>query len=140
MTPDVNLLVAASRADHPHHAPALDWLQSALSTPGQLTLLPTVAASFLRLVTHPKVFAEPTPIDAALAFVEAIRQVAATPIGVPDEWPHLKTLCEARQLRANDVPDAWIAAQVLARKLVLATFDRDFQRLLGPERLQLLKP
>jgi TIR domain len=30
MTPDVNVLVAASRSDHPHHGPALTWLDAAL--------------------------------------------------------------------------------------------------------------
>jgi uncharacterized protein len=29
MTPDVNVLVAASRSDHPHHGPALTWLDAA---------------------------------------------------------------------------------------------------------------
>ncbi len=29
MTPDVNVLVAASRQDHPHHGPALRWLETA---------------------------------------------------------------------------------------------------------------
>ncbi|MDO5624651.1 MAG: PIN domain-containing protein [Pseudomonadota bacterium] len=138
MTPDVNVLVAASRTDHPHHTAAHAWLQSVVSSQS-LTLLPTVVASFLRLVTHPKVFAEPTPIDAALAFVEALRP-AASPAGsrTCDEWPQLKDLCQRHQLRANDLPDAWIAAQVLARGLTLVTFDRDFVKLLPAERLTLL--
>lgn len=29
MTPDVNVLVAASRSDHPHHAIAREWLEAA---------------------------------------------------------------------------------------------------------------
>ena len=32
MTPDVNILVAASRQDHPHHAPALAWLEQAIAS------------------------------------------------------------------------------------------------------------
>lgn len=87
MTPDVNVLVAASRADHPHHATARDWLESVLADRGRLTLLPTVTASFLRLVTHPKVFVEPTPLDAALDFIEVVRQAAAVAGRTPDEWP-----------------------------------------------------
>ena len=54
MTPDVNVLVAASRTDHPHHAVARDWLEEALgrsSTGAAFTLMPMVLASFLRLVT-----------------------------------------------------------------------------------------
>ena len=53
MTPDVNVLVAASRTDHPHHALARDWLEDALgasSTGAAFTLMPMVVASFLRLV------------------------------------------------------------------------------------------
>ena len=138
MTPDVNVLLAASRLDHPQHAPALDWLQSTLSTPGALTLLPTVIASFLRLVTHPKIFVEPTPINTALAFIDAAKQGGATPAQPPDEWPQLKALCQRHQLRANDLPDAWIAAQTLARGLVLVSFDRDFVKLLPPRQLRLL--
>ncbi|QTD46754.1 TA system VapC family ribonuclease toxin [Ottowia testudinis] len=138
MTPDVNVLVAASRADHPHHAAARTWLESALAGRNALTLLPTVAASFLRLVTHPKVFVVPTPIDTALAFIDVVRQACAAHARLPDEWPQLKALCQRHQLRANDLPDAWIAAQVLARDLVLVTFDRDFAKLLPPDRVQRL--
>jgi len=53
MTPDVNVLVAASRADHPHDAVALGWLKAALQAAGAgaaFTLMPMVLASFLRLV------------------------------------------------------------------------------------------
>ena len=31
MTSDVNVLVAASRSDHPHHAAARRWLEEVLS-------------------------------------------------------------------------------------------------------------
>ena len=65
MTPDVNVLVAASRADHVHHVKAQQWLHSALENARSgtaLGLLGTVLASYLRLVTHPKVFAQPTPV------------------------------------------------------------------------------
>jgi predicted nucleic acid-binding protein len=32
MTPDLNVLLAASRADHPQHRPALSWLEQAIVT------------------------------------------------------------------------------------------------------------
>ena len=35
MTPDVNVLVAASRSDHPHHWVAHSWLQDALAACNQ---------------------------------------------------------------------------------------------------------
>ena len=57
MTPDVNVLVAASRTDHPHHAVARAWLETTfagIDTGTTFTLMPMVLASFLQLVSSPK--------------------------------------------------------------------------------------
>ena len=147
MTPDVNVLVAASRADHPHHQPALRWLRQAMAQAAaqvgkaELGLLGTVVASFLRLVTHPRVFAVPTPAADAVAFVDALLGASGVRmLSVKDEWPRLRALCLAQQLSGNDLPDAWIAASVLQTRETLATFDRDFVRLLDPKHLVLLRP
>ena len=70
MTPDINVLVAASRSDHSHHAIARDWLEQALvecEAGGRLELLPVVVAGFLRLVTNRRVFPDPSPIKDAVA-------------------------------------------------------------------------
>ena len=144
MTPDVNVLVAASRADHPHHAAAHAWLLSALDAARNgvpLGLLGTVVASYLRLVTHRKVFAEPTPITHAVAFVDALLQrPGVAMLAMQEEWAALKKLCLDLDLRDNEVPDAWIAASVLQQRETLATFDRDFVRLLPGKQLLLLTP
>ncbi|KEF43339.1 MAG: twitching motility protein PilT [Cyanobium sp. CACIAM 14] len=143
MTPDVNVLVAASRSDHPHHRTALSWLEASLDACARgtrLRLLPMVTAGFLRLVTHPRVFLEPTPLEAAQEFLGAVLAadgVELLPLG--SEWPLLDPLCRRHQLVGNTISDAWIAAAVLARQECLATFDRDFLRLLPPRRLLLLE-
>ena len=75
MTPDVNVLVAASRGDHTHHRIARNWLEdaaSAAASGGTLILMPMVLAGFLRLVSSPKIFQEPTPVEDALAFSDAL--------------------------------------------------------------------
>ncbi|WP_118181155.1 TA system VapC family ribonuclease toxin [Paraburkholderia phosphatilytica] len=134
MTPDVNVLVAASRSDHPHHRIARTWLEQALVDAQRgttLTLQPMVTSSFLRLVTHPRIFKEPTPISAALEFVDAILDapgVAQPEIG--REWKKLRDLCISKSLNANDLPDAWLAAAVMQQGEHLVTFDADFRRLL----------
>jgi toxin-antitoxin system PIN domain toxin len=142
MTPDVNVLVAASRADHAHHAIANEWLLSALEdarTGVQLGLMGTVVASYLRLVTHQKVFAQPTPIANAVAYIDALLQRPGVTMLIPqNEWPRLRELCQNLKLHDNDIPDAWIAACVLERQETLTTFDKDFIRLLPRERLMLL--
>ena len=142
MTPDVNVLVAASRADHAHHHAARGWLEAALrdAASGQaLLLMPMVATSFLRLVTHPRVFAEPTPTERALGFVDAL--LAAPGVRMPDigtEWPVLRALCLAQRLAANDLPDAWLAAAVRHLGDRLATFDAGFRKLLKRSEFTLL--
>lgn len=144
MTPDVNVLVAASRVDHPHHGRALDWLDDALDACAggeRMVLLPMVTAGFVRVVTHRRVFVQPTPIDQALAFVEALAAapgVGQTPCG--DEWGRFAHLCRAQALSGNDVADAWIAAAVVVRREKLVTFDRGFARWLNGSQLNLLSP
>jgi predicted nucleic acid-binding protein len=75
----------------------------------------------------------------ALAYIEALLQRPGVRMLVPqNEWPQLRKLCHSLELSDNSVPDAWIAACVLDRQEVLATFDRDFVRLLPEQRLVLL--
>mgnify|MGYP000889984947 CR=1 FL=1 len=142
MTPDVNILVAASRSDHPHHAVARSWLEQAITSAGQgtpLKLQPMVIASFLRLVTHPRIFIQPTPMAEALRFVDAL---LSTPgVEQPElgaEWPTLRRLCADKALAANDVPDAWLAAAAIHQGEHVASFDADFKRLLPRARFTLL--
>ena len=143
MTPDVNVLVAASRSDHPHHAVAHGWLVRAVETApvaAPLTLQPMATASFLRLVTHPKIFVNPTPTAEAVGFVDALLDMPG--VSVPtlgDEWPILRKLCIDKALSANDLPDAWLAAAVIQQGEHLVTFDRDFRRLLARSQFTLLK-
>jgi toxin-antitoxin system PIN domain toxin len=144
MAPDLNVLLAASRTDHPHHAVALDWLKRALTAceSGEgLEILPMVAAGFLRLATHRKVFKLPMPIGDAVAFIDAL--LAHPGIQMPEigrEWPTLKQLARDHDLVANDLTDAWIAAAVRALGSHLVTFDRGFKRLLSRNELTLLEP
>ena len=142
MTPDVNVLVAASRSDHPHHAPARAWLQEALANASRgatLKLQPMVIASFLRLVTHGRIFVQPTPMSEAIRFVDAL--MASPGVERPAlsaEWPALRALCASKNLSANDVPDAWLAAATIDQGEHLVSFDADFKRLLPKSQFTLL--
>ena len=144
MTPDVNVLVAASRSDHPHHAVARDWLEKAIGGAGAgaaLTLMPMVLASFLRLVTSPKVFQLATPTEDAVAFIDALMAspgVQLVPLG--PEWAKLRQLCLDKQLGGNDLPDAWLSAAVIHLGEHLVSFDRDFRKLLARSQFTLLAP
>lgn len=144
MTPDVNVLVAASRTDHPHHSVARAWLEEALDKSGigaAFTLMPMVLASFLRLVTSPKIFQVATPIEDAVAFVDALLAspgVHLAPLG--PEWSKLRQLCLEKKLGGNDIPDAWLSAAVVHLGEHLVSFDRDFRKLLARKHFTLLAP
>ena len=144
MTPDVNVLVAASRSDHPHHAVAREWLEEAISasrTGASLTLMPMVLASFLRLVTSSRIFRSVTPTQEAVAVLDALLAapgVQLAPLG--PEWSKLRQLCLDKALTGNDLPDAWLAAAVAHRGEHLVTFDRDFRKLLTRSQVTLLVP
>ena len=144
MTPDVNVLVAASRTDHPHHAVARAWLEDAVTASGAgaaFTLMPMVLASFLRLVTSPKIFQLATPIEDAVASVDALLAspgVQLAPLG--PEWLKLRQLCLDKQLGGNDLPDAWLSAAVAHLGEHLVSFDRDFRKLLARSQFTLLAP
>lgn len=142
MTPDVNVLVAASRDDHPHHKAAITWLNQALEAcedGATFRLLPMITAAFLRLTTNPRIFPKATPLDDAVAFIDAL--AAAPGVDMPSigpEWPLLRQLCTDKSLTANQIPDAWIAACVNYFGEHLVTFDADFKALLRPAQLTVL--
>ncbi|MBI2750386.1 MAG: PIN domain-containing protein [Burkholderiales bacterium] len=143
MTPDVNVLIAAFRQEHAHHAKARAWLLDACTQTAvagtALRLMPVVMTSFLRLVTNPKVFAVPATTQQAIAFLDAVLVNPGVAIlDAPAPWPVLRKMCLEKNLSANALPDAMIAATVLQCKEVLTSFDRDFLRLLPKHQLQLL--
>lgn len=143
MTPDVNVLVAAYRGDHVHHAVARRWLTAALESCARgasFELLPMVATGFVRVVTHRKAFpgtaASPGQAFEFLDSVMAVPGVVMPPLG--REWKVFQTLCLDRDPRGSDVSDAWIAAAVSVGGYHLVTFDADFGRLLRPTEYTLL--
>jgi hypothetical protein len=145
MTPDVNILVAAFREEHPHHFVARSWLTEALEQcrhGGTLELLPMVAAGFVRVATSSKAFSARVTSRAALAFIRSILAVpGVTMPSLGSEWAAFEKLCVDLELSGADISDGWIAATVKANGLRLVTFDADFDRLLEPsECLRLQSP
>ena len=142
MTPDVNVLVAASRSDHPQHASARVWLEGAVAAAGRgalLTLQPTVLASFLRLVTNSQIFIRPAPPEVAVKFLDALFEIPG--VEMPElgaEWPILRQLCVDKKLTANGIPDAWLAATVIQFNEHLVTFDADFKKSLKRTQVTVL--
>ena len=90
MLPDINVLVAAHRVDHPQHKVAADWLARILkdSKDGQVLVLPMqVISGFLRLVTNAKIFSVPSSSAQAVDFVDWLLEDAHVRLpGNTSEW------------------------------------------------------
>lgn len=144
MTPDVNVLIAASRSDHPHHKTAYTRMEEAIAACADgvsLKLMPMVVASFLRSVTNSKIFVQPTPVEDAVGFLDALLAVPGVEIpSLGIEWPMLRQICIEKKLSANDIPDAWLAAAVIQLGEHLVTFDTDFKKLLSRTQVTVLVP
>ncbi len=133
LIPDVNVLVGAFREDAPGHAALREWLDAALRGDAVVGVLDAVLCGFLRIVTHPRIFDPPTPLDAALDFGNRLRghdRVVVLEPG-PRHWSVFARLCREADARGNLVPDAYLAALALERGAELVTLDRDFARFPG---------
>lgn len=127
---DVNVLVAAHRADHPDHEPVRRWVDGLLLTDEGFAVPASVWSSFLRLVTNRRVFGVPTPRVEAFAFVEAVlAQPNHLVIGPGDR--HLVLLrhaCESADAVGDLVPDAVLVALAVEHGCEIVSLDRDFAR------------
>jgi toxin-antitoxin system PIN domain toxin len=125
---DVNVLVYAHRPESPRHDGYRSWLEEARRGVEPLGIPGMVQSGFVRVVTHPRVFKEPTPLDTALEFIEALRGSPATIPIAPGErhWGIFIDLCRQLDARGNRVPDAFLAAMAIEQGATFVSADRGF--------------
>jgi toxin-antitoxin system PIN domain toxin len=130
---DVNVLVYAHRADSPRHAAYRKWLEELINSDQAYGFSDHVLSSFIRIVTHPRIFNPPSDLDSAFAFTQVIRtQPNAIPITPgPRHWEIYKNLCEAASVKGNLAPDAFFAALAIESGSEWITTDRDYSRFPG---------
>jgi toxin-antitoxin system PIN domain toxin len=130
---DVNVLVYAYRADAKGHGDFRAWLEAALAGDEPFGVSSLIFSGFLRVVTHRKVFAEPSPLEHALRFIDEVREAANAVPAEPGarHWEIFVRLCRAAAVKGNLVPDAYLAAIALEHGATWITTDRDFARFPG---------
>ncbi len=133
LLPDVNVLVYAFRPDTAEHAPCRALLEGMLRGDEAYAMSSLVLSGFLRVVTHPRVFAAPDPPETALAFTNALRAPEhCVPVDPgPRHWQIFERLCRAANARGNLVPDAYLAALAIESGSEWITTDRDYARFPG---------
>jgi len=131
--PDVNVLVYAARDDVPDCARYREWLERALLGPEPVAIASPVLAGFLRVVTNPRIFAQPSSLDDALRFVGAVLAAPAAVVPALSERLAglLAEVCRLAAATADRVPDAYLVAIALDLDAELVTADRGFARFQG---------
>lgn len=132
LLPDVNVLLAGFRADHPHHDSARAFLESTRSGGEPLGVADTALAGVVRLATNGRVFVRPDPVSSVLDYLDALLEHPGELVrSGRTHWARFTQLCRELGLRGNLVPDAYLAALAMEQSAVLITFDRGFGRYPG---------
>ena len=127
---DVNILVNAYVVDQQHSEIAFNELLRLRTGPRELGILPIVATGFLRLATDRRVLPEPSPIDEAVEFLDALLLAKSVRIvePAPQYWSIFRRLVAEHGPLGPDVTDVHIAAAAMSLGAELISFDRGFAR------------
>ena len=130
---DVNVLVYAFRSDVDRHGEYRGWLLERLAGAENVGVSELVLTQMVRVVTHPRVFVEPSPPAEAFAFAEAVRSapnaVLVTP--GPRHWDIFGDLCWRAGAKGNLIWHAYFAAMAIEWGCEWISTDRDFARFPG---------
>jgi hypothetical protein len=131
LLPDVNVLIYAHREDAPEHDRYAAWLRELTASDEPFALSDVVLASLLRIVTNPRIFDPPTPMERALAFCQRLVDWPRASLIAPSRrhWDVFVNLCT--DIRGPLGADAYIAALAIEHGCELVTTDGDFARFPG---------
>ena len=136
--PDLNVWLALAYPDHSHHRQALHyWEQQAAE---QVLFCTVTALGLVRLVCQPKLMgAAVKTAGEASALLEAFCMQPGVSMAIPEQggWDVFHQLLRSAEVPARLCTDAYLAAVAIANGWRLVSFDRDFERFEGLERLAL---
>jgi toxin-antitoxin system PIN domain toxin len=131
---DSNLLVYAHREDSPWHNAAYARIVELAEGPAAWAIPWPCVHEFLSIVTHPRIYTPPTPLEKAIDQVEAWLESPNLVLlsESEDYWPQLRSLLQTGRVSGLQVHDARVAALCLQHGVSeLWTIDRDFSRFPG---------
>ncbi len=133
---DANVLLYAVNASSAHHRRARSWLDEVLAGDVAVGFAWIVLLAFLRLATHPAIFARPLTADEAIGVIR--HWLGQPPAVIIEPTPRhvdlLAGLLAEAGTAGNIVNDAHLAALALEHGATLVTFDADFGRFTGVRR------
>jgi len=128
---DVNILLYASNTESPFHAPAERFLTRCAAGPEIVCLGWITIMSYLRIATHPGIFAQPLSPQEAMANIEALLALRHVRVLAEEEdfCAHFRAVTSEVSPRGNLVPDIHLAALLKQHGVpVICTHDRDYRK------------
>jgi toxin-antitoxin system PIN domain toxin len=130
---DVNILIYANRIDAERHEDYRRWLLSVVEGDEPYAVSDFVLNGYLRIVTDRRIYKNPTKLEEALLFAEAIRHQDHAVVINPGSrhWSIFNELCRMVDAKGKLVPDAYLAALAIEHGCEFVSTDRDFGRFPG---------
>jgi toxin-antitoxin system PIN domain toxin len=131
---DTNLLVYAHREDSPWHAAAYARVAELAEGRAPWAIPWPCVHEFLAIVTHPRIYAPPSPLAIALGQIDAWLESPSLALLAEGDgyWPEAKALLSDGRIAGPGVHDARVAALCRLHGVrELWTADRDFGRFPG---------
>jgi toxin-antitoxin system PIN domain toxin len=131
---DTNLLVYAHRRDSEWHRAAAALIMEVAENEAPWGIPAPCIHEFLAIVTHPRIYAPPTPIAVAVQQVDMwLESPSARLLGeLQGHWDEVKAIIRAGKVIGGAVHDARIAAICREHGVSeLWSVDRDFGRISG---------
>ena len=136
--PDLNVWLALVWPEHSHHQQAVRYWEVQASD--QVLFSTVTALGLVRLVSQPKLMGPAVRNAAeASALLAALCQQPGVGLAEPehDGWEVFHQLLRGGEIPARLCTDAHLAALAIANGWRLVSFDRDFERFAGLQRLTL---
>jgi toxin-antitoxin system PIN domain toxin len=131
---DTNLLVYAHREDSQWHVAAYSLIKDLAEGASIWTIPWPSIHEFLAIVTHPRIYSPPTPLQRALIQIDAWLESPSLILLSESEayWKELRSAVEIGRISGPQVHDARVAALCRFHGIdELWTADRDFGRFTG---------
>lgn len=130
LMPDVNILIYAYREESHDHLRYRDWFNFLVSGPEPFALSSLALQGFVRIVTNPRAYEPPSPIDGVLDEIDRLLELPNCRFLCPGprHWGIFKSLCMKPGIRGTLVSDAAHAALAIEHGCEWITADTDFAR------------
>lgn len=130
---DTNILVYAHRRDSEWHEKAAQRIAELAERPAPWAVAWPCFHEFLAIVTHPRIYDPPTPIEKALEQEIWLESPSLRVIGeLAAHWKELRDILSSGRIAGGAVHDARVAAICREHGVrEIWTADRDFTRIKG---------